>query len=64
MFKVASFIQILREELDLDKDKSIFVFNKNMKVLKMDVGMEEVYQADADADGFLYITYSELKSFG
>ena len=64
VFKVANFVQIIRDELDLDNDKSIFLYNKDSRVLKMDLNMEEVYMKDMDADGFLYITYSEVKSFG
>merc|ERR1712032_1376530 len=64
VFKVANFVQIIRDELDLDNDKSIFLYNKDNRVLKMDLNMEEVYMKDMDADGFLYITYSEVKSFG
>lgn len=30
----------------------------------MDLNMEEVYMKDMDEDGFLYITYSEVKTFG
>lgn len=64
MFKVASFIQILRDELKINTDQSIFLFNKKNQVLKMDRGMEEIYQCDADDDGFLYLSYAEMKTMG
>jgi len=57
-------VQILRDELRLDGDQSVFLYNKTNTVLKMDLNMDEVYMTCMDDDGFLYLTYSEVKSFG
>ena len=58
-------MQILKDELDIvEDDKSLILYNKKGVVLKIDKNIDEVYQEDKDDDGFLYLDYSDMKSFG
>lgn len=62
-FKVYQFLASLRSKLDLSQRDSLFVFFDN-QVIHGDRSLNEVYSNRQDADGFLYVTYSEHENLG
>lgn len=53
---------VIRRELGLKKDESVFMFNGNM-LLMYNMDFKEIYEKRKDTDGFLYIYYSETNPF-
>jgi GABA(A) receptor-associated protein len=60
---VAQFTYVIRKRIRLPAEKALFFFvNKNP--LNASTPMVQVFNSHADADGFLYITYSGENTFG
>ena len=53
---------VIRKELGLRKDESVFMFNGNL-LLMYNMDFKEIYEKKKDTDGFLYIYYSETNPF-
>ena len=62
-FKVLHFLQILQKDMDLRKDSSIYLFIKDI-LIKADMVVGDVYEKYRDTDGFVYVHYADLPSFG
>jgi GABA(A) receptor-associated protein len=61
---IGQLIYIIRQEIKLDSTQSIFLFVNNTMVPNTGDTIEEIYNNNADKDGFLYITYSAEVAFG
>lgn len=57
------FIFVVRKRLKLSADKSLFLFVNNTLIPSMNL-MKQVYEQNADKDGFLYILYTSENTFG
>ena len=55
------FNYIIRKRIKLPETGSLYFFVNGKYLLKGDTLMSEVYKQRKDADGFLYITYTELE---
>ena len=54
---------LLRKSLKLNKNESVFLFNGDLLVT-YNMDFKELYEKKKDADGFLYIFYSDVNPFG
>ena len=54
---------ILRKRLKITDRESIFLFS-GTKLMRSDHLVSHLYQHHKDADGFLYLTYSQESVFG
>ena len=61
---VGQFIYVIRKRMVLDSGKALFLFVNGNTLVPTSAHMLEIYKQYADADGFLYITYSGENSFG
>lgn len=52
------FIFIVRRRLNLDQNKSLYMFINNEYTPGINEKVEDVYNVHGDKDGFLYITYA------
>lgn len=60
---VGQFVYVIRKRIKLSPEKAIFIFVD--EVLPPTAAlMSSIYSEHADADGFLYITYSGENTFG
>jgi GABA(A) receptor-associated protein len=60
---VGQFMYVIRKRVRLAPEKAIFLF-VNEKIPASTQRINEIYHKDADADGFLYISYSTENTFG
>ena len=58
------FNYIIRKRIKLPETGSLYFFVNGKYLLKGDTLMSEVYKSRKDADGFLYITYTEETTLG
>ena len=61
--KMGQFIYIIRKRIILEPSQTLFIMINNRMVTSSDI-MSNVYDCNADEDGFLYITYSSENTFG
>mmetsp|Transcript_10758 Transcript_10758/g.16047 ORF Transcript_10758/g.16047 Transcript_10758/m.16047 type:complete len:125 (-) Transcript_10758:127-501(-) len=60
---IGNFMGVIRKRMKLAPEKGIFLFvNKTLPPNSASIG--EIYEANADADCFLYIKYSSESIFG
>ncbi len=57
------FIFVIRKRLKLSAEKALFLFVKNTLIPSGNL-MKQVYDNNADKDGFLYILYTSENTFG
>ena len=60
---VGQFVYVIRKRMKLPAEKTIFVF-VNRQLPSTAALLSTVYKDNADADGFLYVTYSGENTFG
>jgi GABA(A) receptor-associated protein len=60
---MGQFLYIVRKRLNMPPEKAIFLFVGNY-VSPSSLSINDVYNAKADKDGFLYVTYSLENVFG
>lgn len=61
---VGQFMFLIRKQIKINENESIFLLINNNTVPSTGSTMEEIYAKHADKDGFLYITYSAQQAFG
>jgi GABA(A) receptor-associated protein len=61
--KLVQFLHCLKKNLSLKPCDSLFLFI-NGKIPLMTLEMWELYEKECDNDGFLYIEYSVMETFG
>jgi hypothetical protein len=54
----------IRGKLSLNKSDSLFFYIGGKELDKLDTDLKTIYQRQADQDGFLYITYSNMAFSG
>mmetsp|Transcript_40121 Transcript_40121/g.55742 ORF Transcript_40121/g.55742 Transcript_40121/m.55742 type:complete len:119 (-) Transcript_40121:142-498(-) len=59
----AQFMFVIRKRIKLSSEKAMFIFVNNVLVPTAEL-MSAIYKKHADADGFLYISYSNENAFG
>lgn len=57
------FVFVIRKRLNLTSEKALFLFVNNTLIPSGNL-MKEVYDNNADKDGFLYILYTSENTFG
>ena len=62
--KLAEFTKQLRDMWKLKEDTSLFFSCGNKMMLKPDVFIGDLYEQFKEKDGYLYIQYREVESFG
>merc|ERR1711907_62973 len=62
--KLHEFLLNIKQKLKLNKSESLFFFVANKKIDKPTALMGEIYEKSRDEDEFLYISFSELETFG
>ena len=55
---------IIRKQLDMSKDKALFFFTDDNKLLSATMLLNNLYLKEKNLDGFLYIYYSLENVFG
>mmetsp|Transcript_12901 Transcript_12901/g.12998 ORF Transcript_12901/g.12998 Transcript_12901/m.12998 type:complete len:122 (-) Transcript_12901:43-408(-) len=60
---VGQFVYVIRKRIKLEPEKAIFIFVNNTLPPTAAL-MSQIYKEQADADGFLYVTYSGENTFG
>jgi len=60
---MGQFVYVIRKRIKLAPDAAIFVFVNNTLPPAQEL-MAKIYKDQADADGFLYVTYSGESTFG
>jgi len=61
---IGQFIYIIRKRMALDQSKALFLFVNENVLVPTSALMQAIYSQYADADGFLYISYSGENTFG
>ena len=62
--KLAHFAKQIRDMVQLPADSAIFFSCRGMKVVKHDMLVGDLYDQLKDEDGFLYLQFKEVESFG
>jgi GABA(A) receptor-associated protein len=57
------FLYVIRKRLKLPAEKAIFLFVDG-KIPSTSAMLNEIYEQHRDADGFLYMSYSDENVFG
>ncbi len=63
-FTVGNFIYSIKNQLDISKNTSIFVFIDKHIIPRSNQSIRELYNEHRDDDMFLYIIYCEENTFG
>mmetsp|Transcript_37721 Transcript_37721/g.43347 ORF Transcript_37721/g.43347 Transcript_37721/m.43347 type:complete len:118 (-) Transcript_37721:54-407(-) len=58
------FAYIIRKRIQLQDNEALYLFVNGKNLLKADSLMADIYENKRDADGFLYITYTEENTVG
>ncbi|NXN08058.1 MLP3C protein, partial [Indicator maculatus] len=61
---LAQFAITLRTRLCLTSSQTFYLLVDNKGLPNMAITMQELYQANKDEDGFLYLTYASQEMFG
>lgn len=61
---VGHILKHVRQSLDLDEDKTIFLYANAKTLLKVDAVLSDTWSKYKNDDGFLYISYTEVPTFG
>ncbi|KHN77590.1 Protein lgg-2 [Toxocara canis] len=61
---VAELMQIVRRRLQLHPDQAFFLLVNEKSMVSNSMSMNQLYQQEADQDGFLYIVYTSQPAFG
>uniref|UniRef100_A0A6C0JBM8 Autophagy-related protein n=1 Tax=viral metagenome TaxID=1070528 RepID=A0A6C0JBM8_9ZZZZ len=61
---VANFMFIIRKRINLEPEKSMYLFVGNKIMPATGQLMSQIYHKHKDADGFLYFIYSGENTFG
>lgn len=61
---MAQFMALIRCRLELHSSQAIYFMVNDRALASLSATVGEVYETDADADGFLYITYASQNAFG
>ena len=62
-FAFGQFMFVIRKRLKLSPEKALFMFIKDV-VPHSTQSIKEIYKANVDLDGFLYVRYSFENTFG
>jgi GABA(A) receptor-associated protein len=62
-FAFGQFIFVIRKRLKLPPEKALFLFINN-NVPQNTQSLNDIYNANKDEDGFLYVSYSYENTFG
>ena len=62
--KFSHFSNQIRTALKLDQKAQLFFVNENGAIIKPESTIEEIAKKALNEDGFLYIVYQEVQSFG
>lgn len=60
----AHFFDIIRKQLNMSKEKALFFFDDNKRLLSATYVLGNIYSENKNLDGFLYIYYSFENVFG
>ncbi|OMJ84616.1 hypothetical protein SteCoe_14207 [Stentor coeruleus] len=63
-YNVGMFLQYLREKIELNRSDALYVATENGQILSGDRMMYDIYQNDANEDGFLYLKYGMHSTYG
>uniref|UniRef100_F1LEQ0 Protein lgg-2 n=1 Tax=Ascaris suum TaxID=6253 RepID=F1LEQ0_ASCSU len=61
---VAELMQIVRRRLQLHPEQAFFLLVNEKSIVSNSMSMSQLYQQEADQDGFLYIVYTSQPAFG
>ncbi|EJW75096.1 lgg-2, partial [Wuchereria bancrofti] len=61
---VAGLMQIVRRRLQLHPDQTFFLLVNEKSMVSNSMNMHQLYQQEADQDGFLYMVYTSQPAFG
>ena len=61
--KMSQFIYIIRKKINMKSSESIFLMT-NHSLCPSNSFLIDIYEKNADKDGFLYITYTSENTFG
>ena len=61
--KVSQFLKDIKVNLKLNPDESLMLYI-NKTLAKNETVLQELYEKQADQDGFLYFSYCEMASLG
>ena len=62
--KLAYFADLLRSNLKLQPECALFFNAGRLRAVKHDILVGELYESEKSEDGFLYIQFREVESFG
>ncbi len=62
--RLAYFSNQIRSALKLTSENALFFSSSKLKLIKNDALLGDLYDQSRDEDGFLYIEYREVDSFG
>ena len=60
---VGQFIYVIRKRIELEPEKALFIFINNVLPPTSSL-ISQIYEENADDDGFLYMVYSGENTFG
>lgn len=60
----AHFFDIIRKQLNMSKEKALFFFDDNNRLLSATFVLSDIYSKNKNLDGFLYVYYSFENVFG
>lgn len=60
---IGQFMYVIRKRMGIRSEVAMYIFcNNRLPVVSMSVG--QLYETDKDEDGFLYLEYSGMETFG
>ncbi|VDD87631.1 unnamed protein product [Enterobius vermicularis] len=61
---VAELMQIVRRKLQLHPEQAFFLLVNEKSMVSNSMTLLQLYQMEADQDGFLYVVYTSMPAFG
>ncbi|CAI9614833.1 unnamed protein product [Staurois parvus] len=61
---MSHFLNILRNRMNLSATQAFYILVNEKTLATMSLSMAELYNANQDEDGFMYMTYASQEMFG
>ena len=63
-YTMNQFVMLIRNRMSLTSTQSFYLIINNKSLASMSTTLQEIYAAEREVDGFLYMTYASQEMFG
>ena len=63
-FKFQKIVELVREELGLNKSSALFFKSRSGKLIKADMSLAELEEREKGLDGLVWLEFREMSAFG